>query len=497
MAKGKKTNVKKSAATLGKRRLRERAAGCAARILEEIQDISFEKLATALYFFCADLQTEQFVHRFEAVIELAGANPERFKNELHDFFVTVAEEIKAEGRYQEFFEFLGLCVRIRTKESAGTEKRRIIDAYMCLLMQQMEYLRPNLYDFSVVVCGITTDGEVMTVPDYFPEMDMIPQSIKNWKKERIKRKPDKPIGKEEEWEAYSRVFADYGYKVRNANDLSKIQRVDDLYTNQHSILAQYINEYTYDILPDPQNAFTSFALPFYAISVLDCQVDTLVSKLKKRARTLPTNGVDFVFDFDNLEAAPLVEKIRMKEILYADRVIMLYRMWTCSGEMSGYYDTKDGYLYSLFIDVNDRNLCENMKTFLLYFYSAMVIRDGMEMLKEISDKVVIRDTKDVPYRYSVKLYGDNGKLINVYEKDGAKRLGAKQTKLRVGDPAYIGEVRTIQGFVRKVGVGKKPSQEAVARAVALGYDLAPDETYVQGFFRTVLKLKERKTVSKF
>lgn len=73
-------------------------------------------------------------------------------------------------------------------------------------------------------------------------------------------------------------------------------------------------------------------------------------------------------------------------------------------------------------------------------------------------------------------------------EDGATH---QPTGARKGNDAYESEERAIQGFVRKVGAGRTPSPEAVARATALGFELAQDETYVQPFIKNVLKLKEK------
>ena len=50
---------------------------------------------------------------------------------------------------------------------------------------------------------------------------------------------------------------------------------------------------------------------------------------------------------------------------------------------------------------------------------------------------------------------------------------------------YETKAKAIQGFTRKVGIGKTPSAEAVARAKALGFELALDETYVQPFIKQI------------
>ena len=56
----------------------------------------------------------------------------------------------------------------------------------------------------------------------------------------------------------------------------------------------------------------------------------------------------------------------------------------------------------------------------------------------------------------------------------------------MGRDNYETRLRTEQGFTRKVGEGRKPSEEAVERAKALGFELAPDETYVQSFTRQTI-----------
>jgi len=498
-----KKKGQKSAVTLGKRRLRERVNGCVIRVNELIQGIPFEKLTAAVFLFCQDMKTEQFVHKYEAQIELAGANPERFANELYDFFIQMAKEIKENNLYQEFFEFLGLSTKIHSKETdPQSEKERTLRAYMTLLLQQLEFLRPSQYDLSTIVCGITTTGEIMMTPDFCPDFELLKWRIKEFERkqrkkdhdpERKQRKKDRNTSddNEEYLRFIAKAFAKWGFKVHSLEGVDHIALMDDIFSTHHAVMAQFINEYTYDMLPDVKNTYTTLALPFYGIYMCNWTAESLIEQLKKRAKTLPTNGVTLIFEYADQRERHLIEKLRMKEILYGDRVIMLYRMWTQEGELSGYYDTREGYLYSAFFSASDRDLYEQVKTFILYFYAALVTRNGAELIElaNRSDEAILMTANKEITPYTVKVFGNNGKLIDTYAKTGPVKLGSH--KLRVGDPAYISEVRAIQGFVRKVGAGKKPSPEAVARAQALGYDLAPDETYVQGFFRSVLKLKDR------
>jgi len=49
--------------------------------------------------------------------------------------------------------------------------------YLILLLQQVEYLRPNKFDFTCCVCGQTTTGEIMTEKDTHPFLDVIAYEV--------------------------------------------------------------------------------------------------------------------------------------------------------------------------------------------------------------------------------------------------------------------------------------------------------------------------------
>lgn len=484
----------KSATTLAKRKILRRARGSADIVLDIIKDIPFHKLATAVYLICQDLKTEQFVHQYEGQIELAGANPERFRNEIHTFYDGMAEKIKTEALYQDFFEFVGLFSKLRISQMDDPQRVNVLDAYLTLLLQQMEHLRPSKYDYSIVVCGLTTDGQVMTTPDYFPEFDDINDAAKEWRLDWIKRNGVPPSSIEKN-QFITQYCARYGHQADGLSGFERLAEVDKVFSNTHSAMAQYINEYTYDILPDVANPFTTNATPFFSIKSRHYIADDLVSMLKKRARTIPANGVTVVFSYPDGTEFKLFEKILMKEILYADRVIMLCRVWTSEGEISGYYDTKTGFLFSPFSHTRYPQLGEQFKTLILYLYAGVVARNGPEMLQRMREFIWFEDDGILTNDYSIEVYNHAGKLINTYTRDGGTAIGSGPASKRLENDAYIREIKPIQGFVRKVGMGRRPSPEAVARGIALGYDLAPDETYVQGFFRATYKIKEKDTES--
>ena len=77
------------------------------------------------------------------------------------------------------------------------------------------------------------------------------------------------------------------------------------------------------------------------MKVCGCDIKLLKSKLQRRNRTLPTNGVIFEI---NDESGELTGAL-MKEIMYYDSIYLLYRLDTNYGSLAGYYDTKINFSF--------------------------------------------------------------------------------------------------------------------------------------------------------
>lgn len=460
-------------------------------IVSTLRDTSFQQLSTSLYFICQDIQVAGFTRLYEAELELAGIDDEKFVKTLHKFFNNTARKIKEENLYQAFFEFLAIVSKSRVRKDRPEEQMLVLDCYQSLLLQQSEYLRPNKFDLDVILCGRTTDGELMTVPDLHPNFDVPGAEI-----EKKIRDGWRPSSRADMDRVVRETYHRYGYKqVNSAKDMECVSQMDRMYSHHQCSLMPYINEYTYDMLPDVKHPFTTRIAGFFALqSSPDIKIEDLEELLKHRSRTLPSNGAHFEFfdGIDENQEGLIISKIHMKEMLYGDTIIMLYKLETMYGELSGSYNTKDGYLFSVFQEAEDADLYDRIKKLVLYLYATQVTRNGIELQQSFSQNFWYGSEGDVPLGFGdtiplgVRVFGRGGRPENVYHptEDGRK-LGP-----RAGSDAYESETRSIQGFVRRVGAGRTPSDEARARGLALGYDLAPDETYVQPFIKTVLRLKE-------
>ena len=451
--------------------LQRRTLNTVCQVLYIIQDIPFEKLSSSLYFFCTDVEMQEFSRLYEAQLELAGAAPDKFAKGLHRFYNEVSIKIKKENLYADFFDFVSLCGKMRAKYADNPRvDNSVIDCYYSMLLQNLEYLRPDKFNLNYVICGMRTNGELMLREDVLSNFDtptyIIHDAARNGKIKSQKEMLD----------FMEREFAKAGYPhIRSMEELDALSNADRVFDNHIASLLPFINEYTYDILP--VNLFAPLTVPFMFFNIT-LHEDTLSGMLRHRSATLPSNGVSFKFS-----SPSFISEVLMKEVFYNDRIIMLYRATLNIGDVCGYYDTGDGFLFSVLHDAPHKEAYIGIKRLILYLYACAVTRDGPELMQTMKNRCWYRNPQDMANTpFIAEMFGMGGKLHNVYDKepDGSRRNNDK----------YTHEERSIQGFIRKVGKGKKPSEQAVQYARSLGYELAPDETYVRPFITHVLRLKE-------
>ena len=440
--------------------LQSRTLSTAIQILEEIQNIPFEKLAMSLYFYCQDVGMKEFTRAYEAQIELAGANPEKFVSGLHRFYNEMAQKIQRQNLFDNFFEFYYRCVKLRLRHMNENVNSTVSTAYQNLLVQQMEYLRPDKFDFRTFVAGRKTTGEIMTREDPFPTFDMPAFEL------RCAVEQGRKISDPEKY-LYD-LYRKAGYDIHSEDDHLRIVAEDKIHTTTCCTLLPFINEYTFDVLPvQIYNADSNIIQRL--LTMVD--LDDLKTKLKRRRRTLPTNGVRIVF-----AGAEIFSEILFKEILYDNSIYMLYRLTTINGDLCGVYETRDGFFYGIFqASENFEYLGARMEEMILFLYATQVLGDCYQ-LADINRHIDIQGCGNI----SAVAYGQGDKLRNVYD-------GAQHVRSGEYEPAEA----TIQGYIRKLPAGQKASQEARNLAESLGYELETNETYVRPFIRQVFKLKEK------
>lgn len=477
-----KKKFDKSKTPLPMKTMMRRTLNTACSIIGSIEGIPFSKISYAVYFFCKDMPTQEFARLYESQIELAGANPERFVKQLHKFYNDISAKIKKENLYSTFFAFLAASIRIRNTTEFDAAATEVINCYQCLLLQNLEYLRPNKFDFSTVICGLATDGEtILTARDFLPNLDSPSYDIEEMQM----------TGKVKSLAELERqvkpTFAKYGIHADDLDAVHRLNSMDRIFSNHIAALLPYINEYTYDIVPT--KIFSAYATPFMGLKCMT-DIDSLTDLLKShRCKTLPGNGL-----LVTLTGIPLIKSLLLREILYDNTICMLYRAETSEGDLSGSYDTKSGFFFSVLSEASDKGLAAELKKFVLYIYACATTKHGQEMLKQLPNctlymnTALSRDNMDISYP-TAEMYLRGGKLRNTY-KDDLNDDSAHRSP-RKGNDAYSYEEKAIQGLIRKLQPGYHASEQAIELATSLGYELEDDETYVQPFIKQVLKLKIR------
>ena len=160
-----------------------RANGTAIAVLEFIDGMSFRDLSSNLYFIAQDLRSEEFTRKYEAQIEYAAVKPQEFVNGIYAFFNSIAKYVKANDLYPTFFEFLSFLSRYRVEINDDKSiQGRIVNAYQALLMETLEFLRPNKFDLRNVVVGQAFDGTLLMKPDSHPLCDVPIRDLEDYLK---------------------------------------------------------------------------------------------------------------------------------------------------------------------------------------------------------------------------------------------------------------------------------------------------------------------------
>lgn len=298
--------------------LRKRVLNTAASVLDKIDDITFEDLASDNFFICKEVGFKYFSDKYRAALEFAKVQPEKLPDELYKLFRDTGKEVKKSGRLEEFFLFLSLF----EENTAVSEKyRNVYLAYLDLLIEQTEFLKPNVYDKNHIVAGLTTDGEVLLTNDLFPDIDL---PVYEFARASTKTK-----------DVLEKIFNKYGLK--DEDEYRFCSSASTIYQNNILLLVPYINEYTFDMLPVYMYS-PNITTPLIKPKDID-----FTERLKNRHRTLPTNGAVVYFQ-DSIYLKTAI----LKEIFYNNTIHMLCKLETVVGDVTVRYNTKTGVFFSPF-----------------------------------------------------------------------------------------------------------------------------------------------------
>ena len=443
--------------------LMARSYSMALQVVARLDGIEFYEVTMSAFVYCKD-ETCRFISKyFEAAIELAGIDQEKFILTLHQFYNNLSAKLRKPGMLVAFAQFLHTFMRLRyTKSGGGGINPNVILAYTDLILNTLYYLHPNKLDYTVDVVGVSINGEPLTIEAQYGLSTLCEYQY------MMSRLSGKKVSMKD-------IFAQHGIHLPEGG-VSELYRRVRARENTSGNLFPFLNEYTFDIFPVniPRD------VTMLSLVKIDADTDEMVRSLKERRRPLPTNGLRVEFD----DPAEIFKSLIIKEIVMYDQVYMLYRLITDIGDFSGYFAPRDGFFYGL-NELKSGGIIEAIEAIVLYFYAGATLTHGYEpeRFKDIAHNFV--------FPIGARCYGIGGQLRDVYNKEPAR---GSQSGKRRDDDRFAPKDMLINATIRRLPDGQKASQQAIENARRLGYTLAPGETFVLPFIKRVFYLKEDEMV---
>lgn len=449
-----KHGKRKKSETTGTWLKRRRTLSTACFITDNIdRNIDFSDFKLAISVGSCEPNVRTFISMYESIMGMAYSNEEKFLVELHLFYVRMAKFIKQEQLYREFCDYFHVLSTFQGQKFVEGF-HDIFSAYISLLMQQMTYFSDG---DEVDIIGVHSDNTPIVQPSAFPYVDMPSYIIQDYAEKHGKFDLSNILS----------AARKYGYSVDSLDDLLVLESCSRVYESNTFMMAPFINEKCLDIvLKTPYKC----NVPVYPREWKSTSIYR--ERLKKRNYMLPADGITA-----NYRNAGDISSIIFKEILYNNRVILLYRVITFSnGDLSGYYDTKSDIFYSLY--EFSKNTVGYSDCFLWHSQLENFILENYVMLScdfEIDRKRnwAIRQVEDLktdhfPDQVLVKYtWGKKSQCIN----NSNQRIFNKDE--------YVEESKHRPGYMRRLLKGQNVPKEAVEQAAALGYEIPPGFTYVR------------------
>lgn len=339
----------------------ERTFSTACMVLEELDGVSVSELAIGICQFCYGALSDEISQRYNSQLGLAFTSPDRFVANLHDFYSALASEVRRKRKFPQIADFLGATLRIQS-ERRGIVGDRVVNAYLDLSMQTMEYLRPDKDALDTYIQGVSTKGEPLAAPCPYPFSDA-PNIL-------IRRKlaigeGDEYLGKD--WEETRLLYAKYGINIRSLEDFARLEQVQRGHCNTAAALLPFINEKTRKIAP--ANAYDSRYAPLTNLMCSPFDLGATQEQLESDRQPLPDSGVCVRFDDPTGE----IRSLTLMETQYKSQPYVLYKIGFAAGDLSGYYDISGKFLYSILQEGASQLPYRNLTALLLATYSSLVL----------------------------------------------------------------------------------------------------------------------------
>lgn len=448
--------------------LRKRSINIAAMVTSSVSGLDFSDFELGLYLKCIDPDISKFIRSYEKQMEEAVLKPDIFVKNLHNFYMSMAKYVREKNMHEDFIDFYEFFTK-KTRSKIKQGHARIYNAYLSLILQQFPYLKPSEYNGEYECIGVSSIGALLWRKSKFPYSDCGAYDLEQKIRDCISGRGS--ISNKDIHKAYKK----YGYEVSDLDEVSYLEHITRVYENNLYGMVPYTAEETIDMLPEEpyRHALIEFPREWK-------KTDFYEQELQHRKYMLPSGGVEAVY-----KNAKGIWKIKYREIFRGKRIVLLYRVWSESGEFSGHYDPMDGGFYSIYEHSSLERNHELIKNFILENYYILSCDANVDRKKNYAMRQVESFQKEFHYPYQPLVIFS---CMESRERDSEK---SPMKVYRRGD--YILEKKSLAGYIRRLPAGQNASEEAVQFARSLGYDLPPDMTYVRPFQKHIRKKRIMET----
>lgn len=426
-----------------------RTFGSALGIVGDLANISPAELTQGLNSFKQFAYSERFSKPCQEQLELASTDSEKFILGLHKFYLDIAAAAKKENCVQNLLFFLSLVMKANVM-STGFVSREVANAYTNLMLEFVEYVRPNKLDVTQDVRGIGVNGDLLIGNALYPYSDLPMLEIEL----SFVGGQDNAYSRKQAEADIMRRYHELGMPIKSIQDVSSFEVIMQLTSNEYAAVLSSINEYTYDILP--QKPTLCQTIPLEYLYVHSRYSDAyLFEAVRWRTHTLPANGVRFTFSPNNE-----IKSLMLKEVIVDGNVQVLYSLDAGGDVRWGCFEPSSGYIFTALHYASESFAEERFTSLFLNLYASQVLDLDIFQALTIEQATLTEGAESV----KVQIERMDGPLINWYDRIE-----------HPNEPPTPPLLNRVNAEIRKLPAGVEAPEDAKATARALGYELNPDE----------------------
>lgn len=408
-------------------------------VIGRLERYTAEDIIIASYFETSNEKAKEMMHRYEKMVVLAKANPDRYLNERDLLHLDMASYIHEHKLYREWFDFIYIIM-------THMEENLILNAYKCEAMETWNYL--TNYE-TVNIYGLTSDNQLLICDEVYGDWDIpLMKATKLMEAKKISAKRHQELFFEED----------------RKNDVFIKERHENMIDVDIFETMPFVNERTKAIMPKKwlEMAYSG------NIDLPRQWKDTSFYKEQLRVRKYMINKKGCKAFLKN--AGNLTEVFFMEEVTKDKQIVMLYRVSTKKGSFIGFYHLGDEFFFSPYRGSSERSIHYEIENFVLELYTEIV--SGLE--KDRRRFFALKEVDNIEHI-------ENFKSTHVYVQFGLYNEKSDRDELSGNRKGFTQKAHERDKAIRKLREGQHVSDEAIERAKEYGITLKEGYTFIRPY----------------